>query len=108
MLLADGWEEDQGEPRSLPLALTAINASAWLWTLLHDDRCFYIRGVTLHTYHDLFCEIMCGFLHMWKREAPLSIGEFERVQSSYLEEVKKRLDGKAERIAELVVSAKMD
>eukprot|EP00966_Prymnesium_polylepis_P216036 5001212-Prymnesium_polylepis.2 len=113
-LLADGWDgwdvDDGGQPRTLPLALTAINASAWLWSLLQDgrlDRCFFVRGATLRTYRELFREIMCGFLRVWTQEAPASIAEFERVQTLYLSQVRRRLDGTADRITELYVSEKI-
>ena len=101
--LADGWEVDGGEPRSLPLALTAINATAWLWTLLLDgrlDRCFFTHGATLRTYRDLYCELVRGFVRTWTSEAPESIAEFERVHTLYLTEVRGLLDG-APRTAKL-------
>lgn len=104
MQLADGWECENGEPRSLPLALTAINATAWLWTLLldgHLDCCFFMHGATLRTYRDLYCELVRGFVRTWTSEAPESIAEFERIQTWYLTEVRGRLGG-AQRNRKLV------
>lgn len=105
LALAAGWAiEDNLESGALPFAITAINASSWLWGLFMEgrlDRCFLVRGASLQTYRNLFCEMLCGFLRTWKSEAPGSIGEFQRVSSFYLTETRRRLEGNADHITNL-------
>lgn len=104
--MIDEWDASTDKAKILPFALTAINASAWLWTLLQDgrlDRCFYIRGASLQTYRTLFCEILCGFLRAWKSEGCSSVLDFQRVSRRYLMDVNQRLDGTAEAIATLYI-----
>lgn len=99
--------EAAGPPRPLapplPLALTGINASSWLWDLLAEgrlDRPLLARGVSVRTYRELYCELLLEFILSWAREPPESIMEFERAQQTFLAAVRGRLDKGAERLSE--------
>ena len=81
-------------PSSLPLALTSINASAWLWSLFEQgmlDRCLLVRGATLASYRDLFVEIFVGFSDEWTQKAPESVMAFEEVAAPFVERIHERL-----------------
>ena len=84
---APGWE--------LPLALTSINASSWLWSLFEQgalDRCLLARGASLDSYHDLFAELVVGFAAEWARQAPESIMAFETVAAAFVAQVRASLE----------------
>ena len=81
-------------PRSLPLALTSINASAWLWSLLEQgllDRCLLVRGATLASYRALFVDLFVGFSDEWTRRAPESVMAFEEIAAPFVARVRERL-----------------
>ena len=97
--LVDEWSSglsvpDAPPPSSLPLALTSINASAWLWSLLDQgllDRCLLVRGATLASYRALFVELFVGFSDEWTQRAPESLMAFEEVAAPFLARVRERL-----------------
>ncbi|KAL1515938.1 hypothetical protein AB1Y20_002552 [Prymnesium parvum] len=104
LLRCEAWSRDGGAVQALPYALTAINASAWLWALFVDgklDRCLCVRGASLQTYRNLFCEMLCGFLRLWESEAPAGIECFQRMSNAYIADVRRRLDGSADHITTL-------
>ena len=70
------------------------------------DGCLLARGPTLHTYRELFCELLHGFMCAWTSERPASIAEFERVQTLFLAQVRRRLTGLTEQIADLPLRSK--
>ena len=99
--LVDDWSaglSDPGAPppTTLPLALTSINASAWLWSLLEHpcrllDRCLLARGATLASYRELFVELFVGFCDEWTRRAPESVMAFEEVAAPYVARIREHL-----------------
>lgn len=105
--LVDEWSAGDDMLHSLPLALTAINASSWLWALMLEgrlDRCFYMHGASLQTYRGLFCEMLCGFLRAWRCSPCSDIADFSRISTMYTTDVKRRLDRNAHSIAPLYSS----
>jgi len=95
-------------PRSLPLALTALHASSWLYALLEDElleQCLLARAGApaqgaagggyadlLPSYRQLLVELFVGFDAEWTRRAPESIMQFEKVADEYVARVRKALE----------------